>query len=88
MRPADKTIRTAFPIAIEDVKEFPERRAALVSAFLWFWPEQQTRERRAERERVEGGEDHGNGDGHGELLIKSPGDAWNERRRDEYRSQH
>ena len=88
VRPADKTIRTAFPIAIEDVKEFPERPPALVSSFLWFWPQQQTRERRAERERIERGEHHGNGDGQSELLIKSPGDARNERRRDEHRSQH
>src|SRR5260370_16737818 len=49
VRPADKTIRTAFPIAIEDVKEFPERPPALVSSFLWFWPHQPTRTRRATR---------------------------------------
>ena len=88
MRPANKAVGTAVPIAIECSKEFPERSTALAATLLGFGPQQQSGECRAQSESIEGGENHGNGDGQGELLIKSPGDARDERRGHEHRSQH
>src|SRR5580704_9683531 len=54
MRPADKPIRTAFPITIEGAKEFPERSAMQVGVLFGSWPQQQTGQCRAKSERVEG----------------------------------
>ena len=45
----------------------------------------QRAERGAQGERVEGREDHRNGDGDGELLVELAGDPRNERRRDKHR---
>ena len=49
--------------------------------------EQQRRQRRAERERIERREQRGKGDGQRELPVELPGDAADERHRDEDRRQ-
>src|ERR1700733_4307766 len=72
-RPADKAVCGAIPILVEPTEEFSQR-----SAGLPFWLEQQRGQRRAERESVKRGKDHGNRDGHGKLLIQPAGDAWDE----------
>ena len=50
--------------------------------------EQQGRQRRAERERVEGREQRGDGDGDGELAEELPGDAADERAGHEHGAEH
>ena len=59
--------------AIEPVKESAEQPVALLLR-----PKQQRGKRGAQRERIEGGEHHRNGDGHGKLLVEPSGDARDE----------
>ena len=72
-RQPDIDLRGAPENAIEPVEELAEQSVALL-----LWPEQQPGQRRAQRESVEGREDHRDGDGHGKLLIEPSGDARDE----------
>ena len=67
--------------AIEPAKKLAERARRFLS-----WPQQQGRKCRTERERIERGEQHRDGNGHRELLIEPARDArnkdgWQEDRR-------
>ncbi len=62
--------------AVKPIEKSPQQSAARLLR-----PEQQRRKRRAERERIERGEQNGNRDGDGELLVKLAGDSGNEGRR-------
>src|SRR5206468_3664923 len=67
-----------FEDAVEATEEPSER-----AAHLALGPQEQCRERGAQRERVEGRDDDRDGDGDRELLVHPPGDARDERRRHE-----
>src|SRR5207249_11384011 len=66
--------------AVEPTEEPPERAAHLAPR-----PQEQRRERLAQRKGVEGRDEHGHREGDRELLIHPAGDARDERRRDEQR---
>src|SRR2546422_8673761 len=66
--------------AVEATEEQPERAARLALR-----PQEQRRERRAQRERAAGRDQDRHGEGDRELLVHPPGDAGDERRRDEHR---
>src|SRR5207237_9677451 len=63
-------IPTHHPLedAVEATEEPPERAAHLAPG-----PQEQRRERRAQRERVERRDEHGHRDGDGELLVPPAG---------------
>src|SRR5207245_8741 len=78
--PSDVPPHHPLEDAVEATEEPPERAAHLAPG-----PQEQRRERRAQRERVERRDQDGHGDRHRELLVHPPGDAGDERRRDEHR---
>ena len=81
--PAEVTLGGAFEVAIEDTEEPAQQTAALRTR-----PQQQSGQRRAESQRIERREHYRNGDGRGELLIKTAGDSGDEDRRDEDGREH
>ena len=56
----------------------PVEKSAQQSMAGLFWTKQESSQGRTERERVEGGEQNGNRDGHRKLLIKSSRNAGDE----------
>ena len=69
-RGADVGIAGATKGVVEPAEEVAQRTTAGLLRF-----EQQSAERRAERQCIEGGEEHRYRDGDSELLIKASGDA-------------
>ena len=83
-RDADVGVGRPLKGAVEPREEFREQPFLA----LCFWLQDEGRKCGAERERVEGREDHRDRDGHCELLIEPSGDAGNECRRYEHRREH
>src|SRR5581483_5672278 len=81
--PAQISLGGAIEVAIERIEE-PAQQTARVGPRL----QQQSGERGAERQRIEGREHHRNRDGGGELLIEAAGDSGDKDSRYEYRRQH
>ena len=77
----------AICCSVENFVEAPEERSQR-SACLFAGAEKERAERRAEREGVEGRDEHRHRHGHGELLIHRTGDAGNENCRNEHRRQN
>ena len=79
----DVAILASSEHAIKPIEKPPQQPLAGLLRF-----ENQRSQRRTERKRVESRKDHGNSDGHGELLVEAPRYAWNECRRDKYRGKN
>ena len=79
---AHVAVRGPAEHAVEPVEEPLQGPAALLLG-----PQQQGGQRGRKRQRVEGGDDHGDGDGDRELLVEPSGDARDEGGRDEHRGQ-
>ncbi len=70
----------------EDGVHRPHQQAFLACSVVRL--QQERAQRRAQGQRVEGGDDGRRRHRHGELPVELPGDAAEERRRDEHRGQH
>ena len=67
-------------------RELDEAREGVRLGVMSF--EQQGAQGRGERQRIEGRDDRADGDGEGELLVELPGQAADERSRNEHRAEH
>src|SRR6202030_1269126 len=80
-----ETLRSAAKEFVEEAKA-----SAQQTLFLFFVPgfEEQRRECWRKRKRVEGGNQHRDRDGHGELLVQPASNTRNERGRNEHRGEN
>ncbi len=81
----DVAVATSVEGPIERIEEALEPALLLADDA---GPEEQRAQRRAERERVERGDDDRDGDGQRELLVEAAGDTRDERDGDEHRGEH
>ena len=81
MAPIDVSARGAPKNAVEPAEESRQRTVV----HLLSWLQEQRGERGTEREGVEGGENHRDGNRQRKLLVEPPRDAGNEYRRNKHR---
>src|SRR5579862_116948 len=80
--PAHITFCASLENAVEPIKKSSQQTTARFA-----WLQKQSRKRRAERERIESGQENGNRDGDRELLVKLACDSRDECRRHKYRGE-